>query len=204
MEPSHGACLSIRALYELRSHMSIDQCITDYVVQYIRAPWLTPVMEAVSDIATAPVLIAMLLILAAFVPGKGVGRFCTLNLLGVTLLNQAMKFAIQRPRPDEALRLVDVGGFSFPSGHSMAAMAFFGLIIWLVWRYVDDRRRCIWLTTAFAAIIVLIGFSRIYLGVHYFSDVICGFAISCVWLAGYTRYCAPHLLGIEVRQNPRR
>ena len=66
--------------------------------------------------------------------------FCAVNLACSTVLNQALKFAIQRPRPDISLRLVDIGGFSFPSGHSMAAMAFFGLLMWLTWRFVDDRR----------------------------------------------------------------
>lgn len=175
--------------------MPLDQLITDFVVNNIRANWLTPVMVAFSNLATAPVLIVMLLIIAAFGPGRKTGRFCTLNLLGAALLNQALKALIQRPRPDVALRLVDVGGYSFPSGHSMAAMAFFGLLIWLIWHSVENPRRRALLIAAFASVIALIGFSRIYLGVHYFTDVMAGFAISLVWLALYTKLMAPRLLG---------
>ena len=112
------------------------------------------------------------------------------------LLNQAMKFAIQRPRPD-VLRLVDVSGFSFPSGHSMAAMAVFGLLAWCVWRYERNPRRRIALMCLFALVIVMVGISRIYLGVHYASDVLGGFCVSTIWLVLYTKVIAPALGLIE-------
>ncbi len=110
-----------------------------------------------------------------------------------TVLNQVLKFAIQRPRPDAALRLVDIGGFSFPSGHSMAAMAFFGLLAWLTWRYVDDPRRRAVLCALLCIMIVAVGFSRVYLGVHYASDVVGGFCASIIWLVVYTKVAGPML-----------
>ena len=61
-----------------------------------------------------------------------------LALVLVVALNQALKFAIQRPRP-EGFALAAETGFSFPSGHSMAAMAFFGLLVWMAWSYRQDR-----------------------------------------------------------------
>lgn len=117
--------------------------------------------------------------------------FCAVNLACSTVLNQALKFAIQRPRPDISLRLVDIGGFSFPSGHSMAAMAFFGLLMWLTWRFVDDRRLRAALCVVLALMVVAVGFSRVYLGVHYASDVIGGFCASMAWLVVYTRVAGP-------------
>ncbi|MFR3450586.1 MAG: phosphatase PAP2 family protein [Collinsella sp.] len=127
---------------------------------------------------------------------KGLGWFCTVNLAGSTILNQLLKFAIQRPRPDVSLRLVEIGGFSFPSGHSMAAMAFFGLFIWLTWRYVRDRRARVGLTAFLCVMIAAVGFSRVYLGVHYASDVLGGFCASLIWLAVYTK--------VAGRRSPRR
>lgn len=174
--------------------MSLDLMITDFVVNNLRAPWFTPVMRVLSDIAAAPSLIVMLIVLAAFVPGRRPGWFCTLNIAGTTLLNQLLKALIRRPRPDVALRLAHAGGYSFPSGHSMAAMAFFGLLIWLVWRTVEDRRKRALICGALGILIALVGFSRIYLAVHYFTDVIAGFAISFVWLVVYTKFAAPRLL----------
>lgn len=116
-----------------------------------------------------------------------------MNLALVVVLNLALKAIVQRPRPD-GFQLAVESGFSFPSGHSMAAMAFFGLLIWLVWHYKRDRAMRNLCCAAFAVIIVMIGVSRIYLGVHYASDVLAGFCVSLAWLAFYTRVVAPALL----------
>lgn len=151
-------------------------------------------MESFSALATPVSLIAMLLVIAAFAPGKRPGWFCTVNLALAALLNVVLKTLIQRPRP-EGFRLAVESGFSFPSGHSMAAMAFFGLIVWMVWHYEQDRRQRLILTAAFSAVIAMIGISRIYLGVHYASDVLGGFCASIIWLVFYTKLAAPAFLG---------
>lgn len=174
--------------------MRIDRWAYWLFVQNLRVDWLTPIMEGFSALASPVVLVVLLLVIAAFVPGKRPGWCCALNLVLVALLNVGLKALIQRPRP-EGFRLIEETGFSFPSGHSMVAMAFFGLIIWLVWRYESDRRQRLLLSSAFAIVIVMIGISRIYLGVHYASDVIGGFAASLVWLCLYTRLAVPLFLG---------
>ena len=79
----------------------------------------------------------------------------------------------------------------------MVAMAFFGLLIWLVWRYERDRRMRGALVAAFGFVIVMVGLSRVYLGVHYASDVLGGFCLSVVWLALYTRLAVPLFLDGE-------
>lgn len=173
--------------------MRIDAAAYTVIVERLRTPWLTPLMESFSALATVPVLVVMLLMIVAFAPGKRPGMCCTVNLVLVALLNAGIKMLVQRPRP-EGFRLVAESGFSFPSGHSMVSMAFFGLVIWFVWRYERDRRLKIALTVALAVVIAMVGISRIYLGVHYASDVIGGFCVSCVWLALYTRLVAPLFL----------
>lgn len=172
----------------------IDSAAYALIVERLRADWLTPVMEAVSALATPVSLVVFLLVIVAFAPGKRPGACAAVNLVLVFALNQALKFAIQRPRPD-GFQLAVEQGFSFPSGHSMVAMAFFGLLAWMVWRYEPDRATRIGCVVAFGAIIVLVGVSRIYLGVHYASDVIAGFCVSLAWLAVYTRVAAPLFLG---------
>lgn len=174
--------------------MKLDQMAYWLVVENLRSDWLTPIMEAFSALATPVSLVAMLLVIAAFAPGKRPGWFCTVNLALAVVLNATLKMIVQRPRP-EGFRLAVESGFSFPSGHSMAAMAFFGLIVWLVWRYERDRRQRLLLTTAFSAVIIMIGVSRIYLGVHYASDVLGGFCASIIWLVFYTKLAAPAFLG---------
>lgn len=182
---------------ELES-MRLDRAAYWLIVQHLRRPWLTPVMESFSALATPVSMLVVLVVVAAFAPGKRPGWCCAVNLGLVVLINQVLKFVVQRPRPD-GFRLATVSGFSFPSGHSMAAMAFFGLLAWLVWRYEKDRRQRALLVAAFAFVIVMIGVSRIYLGVHYASDVIGGFCLSVIWLALYTHIAVPLFLGNEDR-----
>ena len=204
------ACLAVFLLL-LRSvlageAMRIDALAYWAIVENLRADWLTPVMEAFSALATPMVLVGMLLVIAAFAPGRRPGWFCTVNLVLAVLLNLLLKEIVQRPRP-EGFRLAAETGFSFPSGHSMAAMAFFGLIVWMVWRYERDRGQRLLLTAGFSFIILMIGVSRVYLGVHYASDVIGGFCASLIWLAAYTRLAASVFLGeprrVDSRYNER-
>ena len=76
----------------------------------------------------------------------------------------------------------------------MVAMAFYGFLIYLVWHYERDRvERWLW-SVCLALIVVGIGMSRIYLGVHYASDVVAGFLVSLAWLAVFTRLACPLLL----------
>ena len=135
----------------------------------------------------------MLLVIEVFAPGRRPGLCAAVNLVLATLLNLLLKTLVQRPRP-EGYRLVAESGFSFPSGHSMVAMAFYGLLIWMVWRYEKDAL-VRWLgVIGFGLVIVLVGLSRIYLGVHYASDVLAGFCASIAWLGVYTKLLAPIFL----------
>ena len=178
--------------------MTLDALAYRFFVVTLRSDVMTPIMEGFTSLSSVAVILVMALVVAAFAPGKAPGRCVCANVVGALVLNQVLKFIIQRPRPD-GFRLATVSGFSFPSGHSMAAMAFFGLLAWLVWRYEKDRRQRALLVAAFALVIVMIGVSRIYLGVHYASDVIGGFCLSVIWLALYTHIAVPLFLGNEDR-----
>lgn len=174
--------------------MALDRAAYALIVENLRADWLTPIMEGFSALATPVALVALLLVIAAFAPGARPGWCCALNLALSTVANLVLKALVARPRP-EGFRLAAASGFSFPSGHSMAAMAFFGLIIWFVWRYERNPRMRAGLTAAFALIILMIGVSRVYLGVHYASDVVGGFCAALIWLALYTRMAVPLFMG---------
>jgi membrane-associated phospholipid phosphatase len=99
--------------------------------------------------------------------------------LGATAM-LAMKGFFQRTRPMEAL--LDVRGLSFPSGHAFISMVFFGLVIHLLFR---SRLNPVWIaggTLVCLALIALIGTSRVYLGVHFVTDVLGGYAAGFLWL----------------------
>jgi membrane-associated phospholipid phosphatase len=99
---------------------------------------------------------------------------------GSTLLNQTMKFWFDRPRPETAFFVQS--GYSFPSGHAMIGGAFYGLFIYLVWTNVKSKMWR-WIFTLLLCIwIGLIGYSRVYLNVHYASDVLAGWSAGLVFL----------------------
>jgi len=173
---------------------NVDTIAYVFFVLHLRRPWLTPIMEAISSLASPVILAAMLLVVQAFAPGRRPGICAAINLVSAVIIDLVLKEIIQRQRPDESMRLVSEVGYSFPSGHSMVSMAFYGLLLWMVWRYEEDRLVKWSCMFGFAIIILLVGISRIYLGVHYASDVIAGFCVSAIWLAVYTKVAVPLLL----------
>lgn len=94
-----------------------------------------------------------------------------------TLVQDSLKLMFQRVRPDVSLHLIQQGGYSFPSGHSFTNFVFFGMIIFLCRRKLKNRATSNWITALLGCLIFLIGFSRIYLGVHYPTDVSGGWAL---------------------------
>lgn len=100
--------------------------------------------------------------------------------LGSITLNILLKYFFDRERPMSPL--VDASGLSFPSGHSMVAASFYGLLIYLVWHNVKDVHLRNLLIALLIIFVVLIGFSRIYLRVHYATDVLAGFAAGFLWV----------------------
>lgn len=109
-------------------------------------------------------------------------RLFALTMIGSSLLVTTLKLAFQRPRPVPFFNLTAPESYSFPSGHSLASMCFFaGLAAILSGRIKQKRTRTIiWIVAAF--MFLLIGISRIYLGVHYPTDVIAGFASALIWI----------------------
>ncbi|MBE2271104.1 MAG: phosphatase PAP2 family protein [Anaerolinea sp.] len=104
-------------------------------------------------------------------------------LAGGTLLNTLLKLIFARPRPVFVEPLVIEQNFSFPSGHAMQSLIAFGLFAYFLWHSVQNRSARILIVFAAVLLIVLIGISRMTLGVHYLSDVIAGFAAGGLWLA---------------------
>jgi undecaprenyl-diphosphatase len=108
---------------------------------------------------------------------------------GIELLNGLLKLAFHRPRPE--LAYVHLDTYSFPSGHAAAAPAVYGVLAFLLAREVRRLGR-IACAAAYVALVCVIGFTRLYLEVHYLSDVLAGFSIGIAWLAAclflYRRY----------------
>lgn len=158
-------------------------------IQSYRSPWLTSIFEFITHLGDRVAYLVGALVVAAFFYFKyGRWKF-TLQTILVLLLsslsNVVLKKVINRERPSFE-HLVAVSTLSYPSGHSMSAMAFYGFLIYLSFRFSGSW----WIKSAsfigFGLLILLIGISRIYLGVHYPSDVIAGFMGGLIWVA----FCA--------------
>ena len=122
------------------------------------------------------ILLTVLLIIV--VKGKRNKILILINVIVTTLLNQLLKNVFQRGRPIDSI--IEESGYSFPSGHSMVSMAFYGFLIYLVYKSNIKYKGLI--VGLLSVLIVLIGISRIYLGVHYPTDVIGGFTLSLSYL----------------------
>lgn len=164
--------------------LTIDTVIYKNVILNLRSEPLTAIMKVITNLASAYTLIAITIASFVFIKNKKIGKCITVNLVLSTLLNQILKYTVQRPRP-EGYMIINENGYSFPSGHSMVSMAFYGLIIYLIWKKMKNVKLKYVLCGFLSILIPLIGFSRIYLGVHYASDVIGGFAISIAYLVLY-------------------
>jgi len=109
------------------------------------------------------------------------------NLSSVTLVNYILKEIIKRPRPN-ILRLIPETGYSFPSAHAMVSMGFYGFLIYLIYKKVNNKIIRYFSMILLSLLILFIGISRIYLGVHYATDVIGGFIIGLIFLVLFLRY----------------
>lgn len=165
--------------------MKCDVIGYDLISKYIISDNLTKFMKFITSFGGVYILIILTLILIIFIKNKKVKISVVANLTIITILNQALKFILQRPRPDE-YRIINETGYSFPSGHSMISMAFYGFMIYLIYNHINNKYLKWILISILSILIFLIGFSRIYLGVHYVSDVLAGFIISIGYLILFT------------------
>jgi len=168
-----------------------DQRITNFdqiiisKVQGAESDNLTAIMKFFSLIGSGLVVSILAIIMLAVLAKLQYRRellFYVGILLGSTILNTVLKLIFQRVRPT-IHRIVEVNGYSFPSGHSMAAFTFYGIIIFLLWKHIPNFYWRIIMIAVGSVMILAIGISRIYLGVHYPSDIVGGYLASGTWLA---------------------
>lgn len=171
--------------------ISIDVFMHDLVVNNLRSDGLTFIMLFITNFCNPIILILLSLVILLICKDKKMGLIIMINLFVSILLNIIFKGIIQRDRPLEDF-LITESGYSFPSGHSMVSMAYYGLIIYFIYKKIKDKRVRNILMILIGLLILAIGFSRIYLGVHFASDVIGGFLISIIYLV-----CAIKLLNLK-------
>jgi len=148
-------------------------------------PALTYTMRAFTELGEAVFLVALgLLIVWRLVLGgrRREAVFFAIAALGAEALDQALKYGFRRPRP-EAFFGVAPTNYSFPSGHALVSFCYYLVLAEMFIEQKWPRRRKFLTRAVAVALAGLIGLSRIYLGVHYPTDVLAGFAAAIAWLA---------------------
>lgn len=129
----------------------------------------------------------------------GAGAGLVLTVGGAQLLNDLIKQVVHRARPTPIGAALLGQVYSFPSGHAMLGMAFYGFAAYLGWRLLAGSRRLVWVV-CLGGLVLLIGLSRLYLQVHYPTDVLAGYLAGFMWLD--TILIGGHLLGARTRLIP--
>lgn len=166
----------------------IDQNIGQHLYQWGPAPFTTFV-QSFTLIGNAQGIIPLTMIIAGifyYISRKWqVFLWIVFTILvGVGAVVNLIKHIIQRTRPSYLTHLVDQGGYSFPSGHATGAILAWGTLAFLTWYYFKDKypKMMPYLIGFTFFMVVAISASRLYLGVHYLSDIIAGWSIGATWL----------------------
>ena len=134
-------------------------------------------MSALTHCGDTATIIALCIILLLLPNRLKFGVPVSISALGGVAIYKPMKHIFMRARPDEALHLVEQGGYSFPSGHSVTSVVVYGLLIYLIRKRCKNQAVKNILTVLCAVLMIIIGPSRIYVGVHWPTDVLCGWLI---------------------------
>jgi membrane protein DedA with SNARE-associated domain/membrane-associated phospholipid phosphatase len=161
-----------------------DRALDDYLHSHA-TPHLTTFFLVVTAFGSTVAMVLLGVVVAALLAWR---RLWTLlwtwiaAVAGSALLNWLLKGLFQRPRPHFAHPLVVETSYSFPSGHAMESFVVYGMLAYLAVLWLRSWEARMAAVCGAALVVVLIGFSRMYLGVHYFSDVVAGYAAGGVWL----------------------
>ena len=160
----------------------IDNDFYDYVLS-MRSKSLNIFFIIITNFANPIVMgIISLILLFVFLNKKRYTFAIFLNIGLTALLNLSLKYIFVRSRPDISQSLIIESGYSFPSGHAMFAITFYGFLMFMISKLDIKKSNKVCLNVSIIILMLLICFSRIYLGVHYLSDVIGGILIASVYL----------------------
>ena len=169
------------------SFLSLDNNIYNFVISF-KNETLTTIFKMITSLASVKfILVIFIISLLGLIKYKK-GIFFSIIICLDTIVNLIVKKIIGINRPDKINWLVVEKGYSFPSGHTMISITFYGLLIYFITKSNIKKSTKILLSIILGVLILLIGLSRIYLGVHYFSDVIGGLLWGGLLLFSYIKF----------------
>lgn len=186
-----------------KESQQLDQGVLGWLQQF-SSPQMDLAARALSTFGSELVLVFSVALLGAFALQRRWGAATTLVLIvgGAQLLNDALKQLVHRTRPSPVGATLLGQAYSFPSGHTMMAIALYTFAAYLGWRLLDGWRRVLWVTLL-ALVVLLVGLSRLYLEVHYPTDVLAGYLAGFMWAD--TVLLSAHVVGrrrIHARPPP--
>jgi len=149
------------------------------------SPQLTKFMLAMTFLGSIGFLTALFVVIVTVWLVKGMKRpaaWLTIAVVGSVILDVSLKLSFHRPRPVPFVGVVPQT-YSFPSGHALSSFCFYGVLAGLLCARIPSRAIRIFVWIASAALVFAIGLSRIYLGVHYPTDVIAGYIAAAAWVS---------------------
>lgn len=170
-------------LVEFRNDIFIDSAVYKILSKGI-SDNMTSVIKIFTFLGSAVAVISITVLALIFIKNKKYPLFMALDLVIITLLQLILKNCFARNRPVD-INLIEETGYSFPSGHSLTAFAFYGLIIYFIYTSNMSLKAKKIMITVLVLLILLVGISRIYLGVHFFTDVLGAFSFSAMYLIIY-------------------
>ena len=159
--------------------------VAEALVVTYREPFLTSLFWYVTMLGDTGTIIVLTVIACMFFYATRQRRYIwTLAtiVIGSMATTWLLKLLFAEPRPADPIALIFVDSYSFPSGHATASAALYGFLIYLLFKTGKKDARSIVAAVVLALVIAAVGFSRLYLGVHYPSDIIAGYAIGFVWI----------------------
>ncbi len=163
----------------------IDSSFYNFIISF-KSKYTTLFFKGVTFLSSVlfMVVVSILLLLVKKIKYR---KLMLINIILDVILNTCLKYIFRRERPRDIMMVIE-NGFSFPSGHTMLATIFYGFIIYLIYKSDKSRKFKYVSIILLSLLILLIGISRIYLGVHYTTDVLGGYLISISYLMVFIYY----------------
>ena len=158
---------------------NFDNYIYSILSKY-QNPTLTNIFKFISHLCGPITIVTSLVIILMIGKNKEYDIYLVLVTSGAFILNYIVKRICQRPRPLD-INLITETGFSLPSSHAMVSVAFYGFLMYYIYKLDINKKKKIIFELLLGLLIILIGISRVYLGVHYASDVLAGFCLSTAY-----------------------
>lgn len=157
--------------------LAFDTVIREWAYS-LRTPLLNKILIGITYLGNWQTIVALGVVLLSY-PGtrRKIGLPFAVTAASSTIIYKMAKSIFQRPRPDLSVRIIKEGGYSFPSGHSMNCIVIYGILIYLTRRYCKNKKAADFITVLLSLLIVAIGCSRVYVGVHFPTDILGGWSL---------------------------